>query len=51
MRAFLIPNKFFPEEILIDEFSVSVDDLEQLTNFDFFSYLPDNLEIKLEASK
>ena len=37
MSAFLIPNKYIPEEVKINEFSVSVDEIESLTNFDFFA--------------
>ena len=49
ISAFLIPNEYIPEEVKINEFSLSVDEVGSLANFDFFSSLPDDLEEKLES--
>lgn len=46
--AFLFPHKESKKSL--KEFTVSIDKIEKLTNIDFFSSLPDELENKLEAS-
>lgn len=46
MIAFLVPNA--PSRRRIDFFCVSVDKVEEVTGYDFFSTLPDDLENKLE---
>ena len=48
MKAYLIPNKDVSYEPL-DNFLITVDEIEDLTGFDFFSYLPDTLEESLES--
>lgn len=48
MIAFLIPNKS-QKGHKYTEFRVTVDELEALTGFDFFSELPDELEEMLES--
>lgn len=47
MLAFLIPNQ---RQSVRDyrSFQLSVDELEDLTGYDYFSFLPENLEEKLE---
>jgi len=47
--AFLLPHKESKKSL--KEFVVSIDKIEQLTNIDFFSSLPDEIENKLEFSK
>lgn len=47
MLAFVLPNK--KSDRLLPDFAVTVDKAEQLTGFDFFSQLPDELENKLEG--
>ncbi|MDY0780760.1 DNA/RNA non-specific endonuclease [Tenacibaculum sp. IB213877] len=46
--AFLLPHKESNRPLY--EFVVSIDELEEKTNIDFFPELPDNIETKLEAS-
>lgn len=45
--AFLLPNE--KSDRPITDFSVTTDEAEKLTGFDFFSQLPDSLETKIEA--
>lgn len=47
MIAFLIPNKTTKRRI--QSFVVTVDDIEKLTGYDFFSKLPDGMENELES--
>jgi endonuclease G len=49
MIAYLIPN-FSQKGRKISEFRVTVDELEALTQIDFFSQLEDHLEDRLEAA-
>lgn len=46
--GFIIPN--VPTSSEFDEFAVSVDDVEILTGFDFFSALDDKIEKEIESS-
>jgi len=46
--AFLIPNKEMADDF--DEYLVSIDQIEELTGFDFLSGLEDSQEVELEAS-
>lgn len=46
--AFLIPNKASKESL--QNFSVSIDSLEQLTGYDFYYQLPDSIENRLEKN-
>jgi len=46
--AFLMPNK--NSEKALYTFVTSIDEIEKLTNIDFFPKLPDDLENKIEAS-
>jgi endonuclease G len=46
--AFLMPNKLC--EGFYDDYRVSIDEIEALTQIDFFSKLPDELETYLEKS-
>ena len=48
MWAYLIPN-FSQKGRKLQEFLVSVDEIETLTGIDFYSQLPDALEDRLEA--
>lgn len=48
MKAYLIPNKAMSGK-KFSEFKTSVDEIEQLTDIDFFSELSDPLEQKLES--
>jgi len=48
MYGFLIPNKKLES---LDNYAVSVDEIEVLTGIDFYADLPDELENKLEASE
>ncbi|MCF0199427.1 MAG: DNA/RNA non-specific endonuclease [Bacteroidaceae bacterium] len=50
--AFLMPNKEFDLKPVrgLDEYAVSVDRIEELTGFDFFSALADDVEEKIESS-
>jgi endonuclease G len=48
MIAFLIPHENSNKPL--QEFVVSVDDVEKLTGIDFFPELEDSVEKKLEAS-
>ncbi len=48
MIAYFMPNKRLTGHDL-EEFLVSVDELEELTGFDFFSELPDDVEDMLES--
>ena len=45
--AFVFPNR--KSDRPLTDFTVSVDEAEKLTGFDFFSQLPDELEAKLES--
>jgi endonuclease G len=47
--AFIIPNRDCSEEL--ENFVVSIDDIETATGIDFFPALPDEWESKLEASR
>ena len=47
MIAFIVPNK--PSRRNVREYVVSVDDVEEATGFDFFSALPGDRQVKLEA--
>ncbi len=46
--AFLMPNE--GSEKPLKSFVVSIDEVEQVTGFDFFPHLPDDLEAQLEGS-
>ena len=46
--AFLLPHKESKQALY--KFTVSIDEVEELTGIDFFPALPDNLEDKLETS-
>lgn len=48
MIAYFMPNKRLSGHKL-EEFLISVDEIEELTGFDFFSELPDELEDMLES--
>lgn len=50
MKAFLIENRDHGKGVSYSDFLVSVDDVELLTGYDFFSGLPDPLEGSLEAT-
>jgi DNA/RNA endonuclease G, NUC1 len=45
--AFVLPNR--KSDRPLSDFAVSVDELERITGFDFFSELPDNIENKIES--
>ena len=45
--AFVLPNR--KSERPLSDFAISVDELEKITGFDFFSQLPDNIEDKIES--
>jgi endonuclease G len=49
MIGFLLSNS--GSSLPLKNFIVSVDEIEKLTNIDFFSSLPDDLEVSLEANK
>lgn len=49
MKAFLIENRDY-KNADVEDFLVTVDEVEQLTGFDFFSELPDPLEAQLEST-
>ena len=46
--AFVYPNMLSPGNM--QNYSLSIDELEEITGYDFFSALPDDLENKVEAS-
>ncbi len=46
MIGFVMPNEDCDKDIF--EYAVSVDEIEKITGLDFFSDLPDKIEIKLE---
>jgi len=46
--AFLFPNE--KSDRPIKDFSVTIDEVEKLTGYDFFSQLPDNIENQLEGN-
>lgn len=48
MIAFIMPNEKMEEDV--DYYTVSVDDVESSTGVDFFSVLPDAVELDLESS-
>ena len=48
MIAFIIPNQTSKKRLA--SFAVSVDNVEYLTGFDFFSSLPDEEEEKMEST-
>ena len=50
-QAFLVPNQDIDSDKPLDDYLVSVDDLEQKTGLDFFNRLPDKLENEMEAEK
>ena len=45
--AFVYPNMLSPGNM--QNYAMSIDDLEELTGYDFFSALPDEIENKIEA--
>ena len=45
--AFVYPNDLAPDSM--DSYAMSVDELEELTGYDFFSALPDNVEREIES--
>lgn len=45
--AFVYPNSVSPGNM--QEYAMSIDDLEEITGFDFFSSLPDEIEMEVEA--
>lgn len=49
MIGFIIPNK--KSDIELQNYAVSVDSIEKVTNINFFSTLDDNIEEKLEKEK
>jgi len=50
MYAVIVPNQDQSRET-IDQFAVSVDEVERRTGLDFFSELPDEQEQELESSR
>ena len=48
MLAFYLQNKYYNQEL--EQLATTVDDLETLTKYNFFSSLPDSLENKWEAN-
>lgn len=46
--AFVYPNAVAPGNM--EEYAMSIDDLEKITNYDFFYALPDDIENKVEAT-
>jgi len=50
MMAYLMPNKNLNGH-KIDEFRVSVDDIEAITGYDYYADLPDDLENQLEGQR
>lgn len=48
VKAFLIENKRH-DNVEVDDFVVTIDEIESLTGFDFFSELPDDIEDSLES--
>lgn len=48
VKAFLIENKAH-QDVAVDDFVVTVDELELLTGFDFFAELPDDIEESMES--
>ncbi len=50
MKAFLIENRDYGKGTYYSDFLVPVDDVEDLTGYDFFSDLADSLENQLEAT-
>lgn len=46
--AFVYPNMLAPGNM--QDYAMSIDELEELTGYDFFSALPDDIEQKVEAS-
>ncbi|MCH5226677.1 MAG: DNA/RNA non-specific endonuclease [Muribaculaceae bacterium] len=47
--AFVFPNMASPGNMM--EYAMSVDDLEEMLGYDFFSVLPDDIENKVEAKR
>lgn len=47
--AVLIPNEEMPDDVGWEDYRLSVDDLEELTGYDFFDRLPDNVEMQIES--
>lgn len=45
--AFVVPNA--PTDLGLEEMSMSVDAIEQITGFDFFAVLPDDIEAEVES--
>ena len=45
--AFIYPNELAPGNM--QDYAMSIDDLEKETGYDFFSYLPDDIENAVEA--
>ena len=50
MLAYLIENQKAPSKIPLQGYQVDVDTVEQIVGFDFFSDLPDPLELALEST-
>lgn len=46
--AFIYPNMPAPGNM--QDYAMSIDELEKITGFDFFPSLPDDIEEKLESS-
>lgn len=50
MKAFLIDNRSYDKNYHYSDFLVTVDEVEALTGYDFFSELPDPEETRLEST-
>ena len=48
--AFIMEHKAIGRKVKIDDYLVSIDDIEQRTNLDFLTELPDGLEDFLEEA-
>ena len=46
--GFVMPNKTCGGQL--EDYAMSIDEVEKLTGFDFFSILPDNVENELERT-
>lgn len=51
MYAFLMPNERQRREDPTEDFQISVDRLEEITDYDFFSVLPNSIENDLESEE
>lgn len=49
MKAYWLENRGVSSSVSLDEFLISVDEIEVRTGFDFFSELPDDVEDSLES--